>query len=87
MNQPLELQLLRRLTFLGFILFACALVALLYDFLPATSDEMYLLEEEIEEAEPLNPYFVSAVFASIGATCLFISWKKRKTSSQKKDPE
>lgn len=78
MKQPLEKQLLGRLKFLGLVLLAFALVALAFDYLPDFSDDVYLLEEEIEELPALNSFLVSGVFGLIGALCLFIAWKKTK---------
>ncbi len=51
----------------------------------ASSDEIIaatplLTDDELEltATEVLNFYAISAVFAIVGASCFFISWKKRK---------
>jgi hypothetical protein len=75
MNQILEAQLLKRLTWMGWLLLFFAIVAIVYDFLPKVEEEILVLEEE---AEPLNPYLVASVFTAVGSSCLVIAWKKRK---------
>lgn len=95
MDKAIEKQLLRRLKILGGILMAFAIGALLYNHMPDSSDDAFRLEEEIttdlEDPPPLNPFFVSAVFGLVGASCVFISWKKKKglfsASTQNEDPE
>lgn len=86
-KQASEKLLLGRLKFVGWILFLCAAVSLVYEHIPQSSDEFdYLEEEALEELSSLNPFLVSSVFTCLGAGCLVISWKKR-TSPQTKDPE
>jgi hypothetical protein len=97
MKPQLEKQLIRRLKFLGFVLFVFALGALAFNLIPAFNDELDALDQEIalelEEEPPaaLNPIFVSAVFGLVGAGCLLISWKKKKhlfsSSPENKDPQ
>lgn len=86
MKQPLEKHLLRRLKFLGIVLLSFAVIALFFERLPDFSDDVYLLEEEIEELPPLNSFLVSSVFGTIGALCFVIAWKKTKRL-QREDSE
>ena len=81
----IEKQLIRRLKILGFLLIFFAAATHFYRFIPTAVDELDMLEEEIvlelDNPPPLNPFFVSSVFAIVGASCLLISWKKNKTVS------
>jgi len=92
-----EKQLIGRLKVLGCIMLVFSLGALFYNPIFSAADEVAALEKEIamelEERppEPLNPFFVSAVFCAVGIGILFISWKKKKnlfsSSPEKGDPE
>jgi hypothetical protein len=78
----IEKQLNGRLKIMGIILLGLAVSAFVWGFFPAEESELDLLLLEIEEAPPpLNPYFVSSIFAVVGASCLFIYWKKKKSLS------
>lgn len=59
---------------------AFALIAIVWDFFPASDDELDKLILEIEETPPpLNSYLVSSTFAAVGASCFLIYWKKKAT--------
>ena len=45
---------------------------------PEEKEEFDELMLEMEEAPPpMNPYLISATFAIVGSSCLFIYWKKK----------
>ncbi len=80
MTDPIviEKQLHKRLKWIGILLFAFALITIIWDFVPSVEDEMDELLLEIEEAPPsINPYLISTIFTIMGSTCLFIYWKKK----------
>jgi hypothetical protein len=96
LKPQVEKQLVGRLKILGCILLVFALIALFYNLIPSSTDEIDALDEEIaldlkEEPAPLNPFFVCTVFGVVGGGCLFISWKKKKnlfsSSPENQDPE
>ena len=94
MKPQIEKQLIGRLKMIGWILLGCAAAALVYKYIPQTTDEHDVIDQELsagtKEEAPLNPFFVSSVFGLVGTGCFFISWKKKKSlfsSPENKDPE
>lgn len=81
-HQEIEKQLIPRLRKLGFILMAFSVVALASTLLPEEEQELTVSEEsfmpDFEETPPLNMYIVAMIFASVGAGCITIAWKKKK---------
>lgn len=78
----LEKQLHRRLKMMGVLFVVFSGIALIWDLFPTTENEIDKLLVELEEQPaPLNPYFVSSVFAAAGGFCFFIYWKKKKVLS------
>ncbi len=80
-HQEIEKQLIPRLRKLGFILIAFSVVAFASTFIPEPEQELAVSEEgfipDFEEPPPLNMYIVAMIFASVGATCITIAWKKK----------
>lgn len=95
MKPQIEKQLVGRLKVLGCVLLVFALVALFYNVMPSFTNEVDALDQEIalelDEPAPLNPFFVSSVFGLVGAGCILISWKKKKSlfssSPENEDPK
>ncbi|MGH2612179.1 MAG: hypothetical protein ACRDFB_03910, partial [Rhabdochlamydiaceae bacterium] len=64
------------------IMIAFAAITIIWDFFPATENELDALILEIEETPPpMNPYLVSSAFAVVGSCCFLIYWKKKSTLS------
>ena len=82
-HQQIEQQLIGRLRKLGFILFAFSVIAFASAFIPEAEEELAITEETIlpdyEEPPPLNMYIIAMIFASVGATCVTIAWKKKNS--------
>ncbi len=73
-----ERTLNKRLKFIGYILISFAAITLIWDFFPEEEEEFDEILLEMEEAPPpMNPYLISATFALVGSSCLFIYWKKK----------
>lgn len=72
-----ELKLIGRLRFLGYLLIGLSVVALLWPLLPEFEDEEIEEELLLERPEPLNPFMVSGAFVLVGISCILISWRKR----------
>lgn len=72
-----ELKLIGRLKFLGYLLIGLSVVALLWPLLPEFEDEEIEEELLLELPQPLNPFMVSGAFAIVGISCILISWRKR----------
>lgn len=63
---------------MGYILISFAAITLIWDFFPEEEEEFEELLLEMEETPPpMNPYLISATFALVGSSCLFIYWKKK----------
>lgn len=79
-ESPTDRTLNKRLKFIGYILISFAVITLIWDFFPEEEEEFDELMLEMEEAPPpMNPYLISATFALVGSSCLFIYWKKKAT--------
>jgi aryl-alcohol dehydrogenase-like predicted oxidoreductase len=82
-HQQIEKQLIPRLQKLGFILLAFSVFAFGASFMPEAEEELAMNEESLipdfEEPPPLNMYLIAIVFASVGATCITIAWKKKNS--------
>lgn len=84
MNVPLEKQMIKRLKILGLLLLCFSLISVAYTvtLLDKKTEENNLFEAsidiELEEAPPLNPWFISICFAVVGAGCLLIVRKKKR---------
>ena len=82
-HQQIDKQLIPRLRKLGFMLFAFSLIAFAASFLPEAEEELAIDEAaliaDFEEPPPLNMYLIAIIFASVGASCITIAWKKKNS--------
>ncbi len=80
----IELHLLPKLRFIGFILLGFSVIAFVFSFFPEQFDEAQLLiEEEITSPLSLNTYTISAAFAFVGSSCIWIAWRRKNGFKEK----